>query len=369
VCILLQKRKLSHVDVCLSKPVEFKDKSTCFEDVHLVHNSLPEFNLGDVDLGVDFLGHRFGAPIIISAMTGGSEVSYKINRVLGIAAERLGLGMGVGSQRIALEKLDVSYTFSVVREVAPDIFLMGNLGAAQFSLGYGLAEALKAVEMVDADALAVHLNALQEAVQSEGEPHYGGVLAKIEDLCSSLSVPVVVKETGAGISGDVASLLKDAGVSAIDVGGAGGTSWAAVEYYRSLESGDLLHSHLAESFWDWGIPTSICISEVRSAVDLPIIATGGVRSGLDAVKALALGADVVGLALPLLRPAFEEGVEGVLSYLTSFIEELRVAMFLVGARTVADLSSVPLVVTGFMGSWMRLRGLVPEALARRGKKF
>ncbi|HDO20570.1 MAG TPA: type 2 isopentenyl-diphosphate Delta-isomerase, partial [Candidatus Bathyarchaeota archaeon] len=269
----------------------------------------------------------------------------------------------------ALERPELSYTFSIVRESAPNIFVMGNIGAAQFSLKYGLDEAFKAVEMVDADALAVHLNPLQEAVQPEGEPFYDGVLEKLKLLSSSLKLPIIAKETGSGISGEVAAKLEKVGISGVDVGGAGGTSWAAVEYYRSLEAGDLSHASLAELFWDWGIPTAISICEVSFHTNLPIIATGGVRSGIDIAKALALGASLAGIALPLLKPAVENGVKGVLSYLERLINELKVAMFLVGARRIADLKRIPLIIGGFTGNWLKLRGISLEEYARRGGKL
>lgn len=366
---LIRERKLSHLEICLKKHVSFRNISTGFDDIFLIHNSLPEFDLEDIDLQVEFFGHKFNAPIIISAMTGGSELSYKVNRALALAAERLGIGMGVGSQRIALERPELSYTFSIVRESAPNIFVMGNIGAAQFSLKYGLDEAFKAVEMVDADALAVHLNPLQEAVQPEGEPFYDGVLEKLKLLSSSLKLPIIAKETGSGISGEVAAKLEKVGISGVDVGGAGGTSWAAVEYYRSLEAGDLSHASLAELFWDWGIPTAISICEVSFHTNLPIIATGGVRSGIDIAKALALGASLAGIALPLLKPAVENGVKGVLSYLERLINELKVAMFLVGARRIADLKRIPLIIGGFTGNWLKLRGISLEEYARRGGKL
>jgi len=367
--VLTVERKLSHVEVCLKRDVQFSAKSTGFNDVELIHSALPELDLDEISTEVEFLGFKLNAPIIISGMTGGSEVSARINEALAVAARELGVGMGVGSQRVALENSNLAYTFSIAREVAPDILLIANLGGAQFSMGFGVSEARRAVEMIDADALAVHLNPLQEAVQPEGEPKFKGLMAKLKELSSSLNVPIIAKETGAGISMEVAALLEGAGVKCVDVGGAGGTSWAAVEYYRAIAAGDELHASLAKLYWNWGIPTAISICEVRESSSLEIIATGGIRSGLDAAKALALGASVVGIALPLLKPAFKEGASGVVRFLKRFIEELKVAMFLVGARTISDLRRVPVVITGLTAEWLRLRGVNVEAYARRTKTF
>lgn len=358
-------RKIDHLRICLNRNVSFMGKSTGFNDVELVHRALPEIDFDEISLETSLLGHRLKAPIIISAMTGGSRLAMKINEVLARVAEELGIGMGVGSQRVALENPDLSPTFSIVREVAPTAFLIANLGAAQFSLGFGLDEARRAVEMINADALAIHLNPLQEIVQREGEPKFSGVLSKIGELVDGLDVPLIVKETGAGISMEVAFLLERVGVKCVDVGGAGGTSWAAVEYYRALEANDDLYASLAKLFWDWGIPTVISVCEVGYATDLEIIATGGVRSGLDVAKAIALGASSAGIALPLLRPAYDRGVEGVLDFLNRMILELKATMFLVGAKSISDLRRVPLVIGGFTAEWLKLRGVKLEVYSRR----
>lgn len=358
-------RKVDHLRICLSKNVSFMGKSTGFSDVEFIHNALPEIDFDDISLETSILGRKLSAPIIISAMTGGSKTAMKINEALARAAEKLGIGMGVGSQRIALENPELSSTFSIVRDVAPNAFLIANLGAAQFSLGFGVDEARRAVEMIDADALAVHLNSLQEVVQCEGEPKFSGVLVKLGELVSGLDVPLIVKETGAGISMEVAALLERVGVRCVDIGGAGGTSWAAVEYYRALESNNDLYASLAKLLWDWGIPTVISVCEVSFATGLEIIATGGIRSGLDAAKAIALGASSAGIAFPLLRPAYERGFKGVLDFLNRIILELKAVMFLVGARTISDLKRVPLIISGFTAEWLRLRGVELEKFSRR----
>ncbi|MCS7097115.1 MAG: type 2 isopentenyl-diphosphate Delta-isomerase [Candidatus Methanomethylicia archaeon] len=362
---MIVKRKVDHIEICLSNFVEHKNIKTLFNDVKFIHSSLPEIDFDDIDLSVVFLGHKLNAPIIISAMTGGTEKAYKINSILASLSEKFGIGMGVGSQRIAIEKPELSYTFSVVRKMAPNTFIIGNIGAVQLRLNYGVEEVKKAVEMIDANALAIHFNPLQEVMQHEGEPFYSNVLEKIKLISSSINVPLIAKETGAGFSREVALKLHSAGFSAIDIAGAGGTSWAAVEYYRSLALGNERHAHLARVFWDWGIPTAASLCEVRCAVNLPIIASGGIRSGLDAAKALALGADCVGMALPLLRVVVESGFEGAYNFIKQFIDELKVSMFLVGVRKIKELQHIPLIITGALKDWLETRGFLQEFYNKR----
>ena len=362
---MTERRKLSHINICLKNDVQARDVSTGFEDVLLIHKALPGISAKDVDTTTDFFGHRISAPILIESMTGGVKEAAKINAALAEAAEILGLPMGVGSQRAAIEDPSLAYTYKIARERAPNAFLIANLGASQLTSGYGLAEARKAVDMIDANALAFHLNPLQEAVQPEGERNYEGVLPKIEKIADALSIPIIVKETGAGIAAEEAESIEDAGIEGIDVGGAGGTSWAAVEYYRAVELKDRMHERLGKSFWDWGIPTAVSVVETHLSTNLKVIASGGVRTGIDVAKAIALGSDAAGLALPLLKPA-SDGTEGVVEVLQTLIEELKNAMFLTGSKTIPDLKNSPIVIIGKTAEWLRARGFDIGSYARRG---
>lgn len=308
------------------------------EQYQLVHCALPELDLEEVDLSTSFLGRRLQAPLLISAITGGTAEARPINLNLASAAQALGLAMCVGSQRAAIEDRHQIPTYQV-RPVAPDILLFANLGAIQLNCGYGLAECRQAVEMIQADGLVLHLNPLQEALQPGGNTHFVGLLDRIAEVSRELGVPLIVKEVGWGLSEKVARQLNSAGVAALDVAGAGGTSWSEVEKRRAE---DVLGERVADTFREWGIPTSEAIREAhRGAPELPLIASGGIRTGLDAAIALALGADLVGLAGPLLAPA-TVSAQAVQDELRVVIEGLRIAMFASGAEDIAALKRAPL---------------------------
>ncbi len=356
------KRKVDHIKICLDKKAQAKAVTAGFEDISLVHRALPEINKSKIDLSTSFLGHNFNAPIIVGAMTGGAEVATPINAAIAEAVEALGLGMGLGSQRAAIENKSLEKTYRIARDKAPHAFLIANFGGVQLVHGYGVKEVKQIVEMIDADALAIHLNALQEAVQPEGQTNFQGVLAKIAEVASALDVPVIVKETGAGIAAEDAKALQDAGVKAIDVGGVGGTSFAAVEYYRAKRPQD---SYIGEAFWDWGLPTVVSLIEAAQTVKLPLIASGGIRSGMDIAKALMLGAGLTGIIQPILETAVK-GSRETQDKLSCLIEELRNVMFLVGAEKINDLTKTPVVITGKTAEWLSARGFNLQKYSKRG---
>ncbi len=333
------QRKLEHLRICLEEDVQSPVLTTGLERYRFVHQALPELNLSQVDTATLFLGHPLQAPILIAPMTGGTAAAQAINRHLAIAAQELGLGLGLGSQRAAIEDPALADTYRV-RDVAPDIFLAANLGAIQLNHGYAPADCQRAVDMIQADALILHLNPLQESLQGDGNTDFSGLLARIEAVCRAVSVPVLVKEVGWGLSEEVARRLAAVGVAGLDVAGAGGTSWSEVEKHRAASE---MLRRVAEAFAAWGIPTAESIQMARrGAPGLALVGSGGVRTGVDVAKVIALGADVAGLAAPLLRPA-TVSAEAVILRLQQLIIELRIAMFCVGARTVADLRRVPLI--------------------------
>ncbi len=332
------KRKLEQLRVCLDEDVRSMT-TTGLERYRLIHQALPEMALDEVDTSTIFLGHRLRAPLLISAMTGGAALGQEVNQRLASAAQELGLAMCLGSQRAAIEDPSLLATYQV-RRVAPDILLFANLGAVQLNYGYGVAECLRAVESVEANALVLHLNPLQEALQPEGNTNFAGLLGKIAQVCQALPVPVVIKEVGWGISAAVAEELCQAGVAALDLAGAGGTSWSEVERYRSATPAE---AEVAEAFADWGIPTAEALVAVRQACpSLPLVASGGIKDGVEVAKCLALGASLAGIAQPLLRSATDSS-EAVSGQLQIILRQLRVAMFCAGARTVADLDSSRIV--------------------------
>lgn len=361
----IEGRKFDHLEICLQEDVQARRVTTGFEEIYLVHRALPEIERSKINLSTTVFNHKFSAPLIVTSMTGGVDRATEINKAIAGAVGKLGLGMGVGSQRVIMEDPELQQTFTVARKEAPTAFLIANLGGPQLVKEYSVKEAKKAVEMLQADALAIHLNPLQEAIQPEGETSYAGLLTKLKELVQELDVPVIIKETGAGIAAEDAKKLEAIGAAGIDVAGAGGTSWAAVEFHRARRQGDEFHQRLGEAFWDWGIPTAVSLIETTQQVHIPVIASGGIRSGIDAAKAMALSASLIGMAHPMLDPAVH-GAEEVEKKLRLIVEELRNAMFLVGADSVLKLKKVPVIITGKTLDWLVMRGFEPHLYARRG---
>lgn len=333
-------RKLDHVRIVLDEDVAAKGVYAGFASYRLPHDAAPELDLAEVDTRTAFLGRPMRAPLLVSSMTGGAHDVARINLALAEAAESLGLAMGVGSQRSAIDDPRLAYTYQV-RRVAPSIPLLANLGAVQLNYGYGVDECRRAVEMIEADALVLHFNALQEAVQPEGNTNFRGLLRKIEQVCARVGVPVIAKEVGNGIGARTARRLVECGVWAIDVAGAGGTSWSEVERFRhTTEPG----ARVAAAFAGWGIPTTEAIHQVRAALPAtPLIGSGGVRNGLDVAKCIALGADLAATARPALVSAVQaRGAEAAAEGLRAFVSELRVAMFCSGCADLRALRALEL---------------------------
>ncbi|RQG94694.1 type 2 isopentenyl-diphosphate Delta-isomerase [Natrarchaeobius chitinivorans] len=345
-------RKDDHIRIIEEEDVETSGAG--FADVDLVHEALPELHRDEIDTTTTLFGHELAVPIVIESMTGGHPNTTKINRALAEAAQETNVAMGVGSQRAGLELDDEELleSYTVVREVAPDACLYGNVGAAQL-LEYDLEAVETAVEMIDADAMAIHLNFLQEAVQPEGDVDARGCLAEIERVAEGLSVPVVVKETGNGISRETASRLADVGVDAIDVAGQGGTTWSGIESHRAAAVGADRQEAIGNLFRAWGVPTAISTLEAASVHD-QVVASGGVRSGLDVAKAIALGARAGGLAKPFLGPA-GRGTDAVVDLIEQLSLELRTAMFVTGSATLSELRSTEYVVLGRTKEYLEQR--------------
>ena len=327
-------RKNDHIRINLDEDVR-SGLTTGLERYRFAHQALPELDLNAIDLSSNLFGREIQAPILISSMTGGTKEAGAINRNLAEAAQEMGVAMGLGSQRAAIEQPETAGTFRV-RQVAPDILLFANLGAIQLNYGYGVDECQRAIDMVEADALYLHLNALQEAVQPEGDTNFSGLLDKIEVVCRALDVPVIVKEVGWGISGKTARQLVNAGIAAIDVAGSGGTSWTQVEMHRAKNA---KQARLAAEFIDWGIPTAESIIQVRESVpDTPILASGGLRTGLEIAKCIALGAVIGGMAGPFLEVAVHS-IDETIQTIEQMKREIQITMFATGASRLQELQN------------------------------
>ncbi|MEB3825298.1 MAG: type 2 isopentenyl-diphosphate Delta-isomerase [Desulfurococcales archaeon] len=357
--IITKNRKLDHIKISVEQMVE-SSQNTLLNGVFVEHISLPEVDLSDIDTSLVFLGKKINAPLIITGMTGGHPDTYEINRDLAIVASKHGIALGVGSQRAAIEDPSLSYTFKVAREYAPDIPLIANLGAPQLVKGYGIKEVLEAVQMIEADGIAIHLNPLQESFQPEGDTDYKGVIEKIVEINDQSPVPVIVKETGTGLSSNVVYQLYRLGIRYFDVSGLGGTNWGKVEALRAVNRGIKGLGEKLDGYGDeWGNPTAYSVIASRLSAPLStIIASGGIRTGLDIVRSIVLGADLGGFALPALRVLMKRGVDGLSHFIDSIIYQIRVGMYLTGS---SDLSS--LRCKGFTITSPMLRSLTGDIAA------
>lgn len=328
-------RKTEHIKLCLTDAVEGVNKTTGLEGIEFIHNALPEINFNRIDTTTQFLNKQIKAPFLVSSMTGGSKLAEEININLAIASEQMGWAIALGSTRALLESDAYADSF-LIRKHAGSVPLIANLGAVQLNYGYGVEEAEKIIEMTEADSLVLHLNSLQEVVQDEGDLNFENLLPKIEEICRKVSVPVGAKEVGFGIDGTVAKKLVDVGVQYIDVAGAGGTSWSQVE---KLRSEDPLRVAAAEAFNSWGLPTKDCLVSVRSELpNIPLVASGGMKTGLDAARAITIGADVVGFARSLLKAA-TESAEEVVKVMEQIEFELKMTMFGIGVKNITELKN------------------------------
>ena len=343
----IEKRKAEHIKLCATKDVAFAEKTTLLECVELNYKSLPELNMNEINLSTEFLGKKFSFPYIASAITGGAQVSKKINLDIAEACQELGVGMGLGSMRAMIQQPSLAETY-FVRDVAPDIFIAANLGAAQLKQ-FTPEQVNEALSAIGVDALAIHINAAQEAVQPEGDADFTGLVAKIAEYSDKIKIPVYVKEVGHGVSYDVAMALKETNIKAIDVQGAGGTSWTAVDSLRNKDG-------YGEVFRDFGLPTAVTLIETKNALhgtNKKVIASGGLRNGLEAVKSIILGADMVGNAMPILKAQQKKGANGVVSYLKNFKKEMEITSFLLGCKDIKELHEEKPVFLGKLKDWLK----------------
>ncbi len=342
------RRKKDHLELFRAAPVDSRWTTSLLECVQLIHCALPETALDEIDLSTTFAGHHFRAPFFITGITGGTPDAAEINRALARVADEFGIGFGLGSQRAMLQDDDLTATYAV-REAAPTAFIAGNIGGVQ-ATRYPVSEICRLADRIGASALCIHLNPAQEILQPEGDRSFKGILTAIEHLTQELDIPLIVKETGAGISRETALRLRDAGVRHLDVAGAGGTSWIGVEILRSHRDKD----PQATAFWDWGIPTAAAVCET-GGLGLEVIASGGIRTGIDAARALALGATLVGAASPVLRAYYAGGLEGARNYIGSLLHGLRAATLLTGCRASRELAGAPRFIRSPLKEWVAER--------------
>jgi isopentenyl-diphosphate Delta-isomerase len=345
----IKRRKREGIEIPLTENVQGKKNSTYLEYVKLFHNALPEIDYDEIDLSTQFLNKSFSAPLIIDSMTGGTDEAFLINKRLGQIAEKYGLGMGLGSQRAGLKSEKLIESYSIARNVAPNAFLIANIGGAQLSDGLSTVDVIKIIKMIDADALAIHLNPLQELIQPEGEPRFKGILQRISNLVQDIEIPIIVKEVGSGISADVALRLEKSGVRSINVAGSGGTSWAGIEKIRADQHNEYIKSQLGELFWDWGIPTALSILLVSRSVKIPIIASGGLRNGLEIAKCMILGSNLCAMAFPFLKRA-AQSEEELEKFTQLILSEIRSTMFLLGTKDIGSLKNTRYILIDKLAS-------------------
>ncbi len=345
---MVMPRKAQHIDICLNEQVD--SDIDYWTDITLVHNALPEIDMDEIDTSIELFGKKLQAPIVIAAITGGFDGATDINRNLAIGAGRVGVGMGIGSQRAAIEEPEMAGTYDIVKGNNVPL-MIGNIGAPQLiqqgdKAAFGIDACKTAMDMIDADILAIHLNFAQEIGQIEGDTKARGCLEAIRQVASEL--PVIAKETGAGLSKDVATRLKDAGVRGFDIGGMSGTSFSAVEFHRAVRDDNSRLKRMGDTFWNWGIPTPISLK--TADVGLPMIATGGIKNGLDVARSIVMGASSAGIAKQVLAAAMESG-DAVETELRLIISELKGAMFLTGCRNIEELAGASKVITGITATW------------------
>ncbi|MFX1385168.1 MAG: type 2 isopentenyl-diphosphate Delta-isomerase [Promethearchaeota archaeon] len=355
--IPIKNRKDEHILLVSTENVE-SNETTWFEHIKFVHNALPELNLDDVNLSCEFLGKSISAPVFIGAMTGGTELTKKINVSLAKAAQKYQIPMMVGSQRVILRHPETKESFSAVRKAAPDIPIIANIGIAQVATSENFDYVEEIINNINADALAIHLNVIQEVIQPEGNKVFSGAFDKIRMLKNQYNIPIVIKETGCGISKEIALKLVEIGIDIIDVSGLGGTSWVAVEYYRAKKHNAEYKMDLGKMFWDWGIPTAASILEVSSVVkstpNIKIIGSGGIRSGIDIAKALRIGADFTAITRPFLMGTLE-GHTSIEKVIEKILRELRITMLLISSKDINELKKTPIVIGSSLKEWLEER--------------
>lgn len=350
-------RKLAHLQICLEHDVQSRNVTTGLEDISFVHRATTDLNLEDIDISVEIFNKKLNVPLIISGMTGGHAFAHKLNHFLSQAVQQTKIGMGVGSQRAALEKDDVRESFDIVRKNAPDSLIIGNIGAGQIAQGLSYDQFQKIIEMIEADAVAIHFNPLQEAIQPEGDTNLTNLHKKATSLINEIPMPVIAKEVGSGFSPKDMVVLNKIGFKAIDIQGVGGTSWAGVESIRTLSS---KHKKTGEVFWDWGVPTALSTALAVYNFKGVIIGSGGVRTGLEIAKLIALGADAGGMAIPFLLATQEHSSEAVVRFIQEIKYQIQLACFLTSSRNLNELKKAPLIITGKTAETMRIFGIDPN---------